>query len=314
MNFKTFLNFTRIQTLPAALLSPIAGVIYAIYTFGSFHWLPSLLFFIGLAAINLFVSAWNNLMDYKKALDPEYKSWNIIAHEKIPLKLAWGICLGLLVLDLFIGLAVAFLTNLAILPVGGVALVIAVFYTYGPFAFSRFPLGELLAGLCEGAIGFFMGIYVNSFDAHYFFIKFSSGWKMTWDWDFSVLLPIVLVAIMCFCMNFNIMLSDNICDLEQDLRNERYTLAYYLKVPLALTLYRLIYLLAGLAVLASILLRILPIWSLLMLLIAPLILNNMRKFLAVQKKSETFILQVNNLMLFNSALAITILIGILLKK
>ncbi|MDR2977030.1 MAG: UbiA family prenyltransferase [Streptococcaceae bacterium] len=312
MTFKTFLNFTQIRTLPVALLSPIAGVLYAIYTFGTFHWLPTLLFFIGLAAINLFVSAWNNLMDYKKALDPAYKKWNIIAHEKIPLKLAWGICLSFLAIDLLIGIAVTCLTNLAILPVGGAALVVAVFYTFGPFAFSRFPLGEVLAGLCEGAIGFFLGIYVNSFDAEYFFIKFD-GWHMIWEWDFAVLLPIVLVAIMCFGMNFNVMLSDNICDLAQDVRNERYTLVYFLKVPLSLTLYKLIYLLAGLVILAAIALHILSLWSLLMLLIAPLVIRNMRKFLSVQKKSETFILQIQNLVLFNSALAITILIGILTK-
>ncbi|MDR0299689.1 MAG: UbiA family prenyltransferase [Streptococcaceae bacterium] len=312
MTFKTFLNFTRIQTLPAALLSPIAGVMFALYRFGSFHWLQTLLFFIGLCAINLFVSAWNNLMDYKKALDPDYKSWNIIAHEKISLRLAWTVCLGLLLLDLVIGIAVIFLTNLAILPVGGVAFLIAVFYTYGPFAFSRFPLGELLAGLCEGAIGFFMGIYINSFDAHYFFIQFN-GWNMTWTWNLAVLIPIVLVAIMPFCMNFNIMLSDNICDLEQDQRNLRYTLVYYLKVPLALKLYTWIYMLASLAILLAIVFQVLPVWSLLILLIAPFVLKNMKKFLKLQKKSETFILQVRNLMLFNAALALTLVLGVLFK-
>ena len=312
MTFKTFLNFTRIQTLPAALLSPIAGVFYAIYSFRTFHWLPTLLFFIGLAAINLFVSAWNNLMDYKKALDPDYKQWNIIAQAKIPLRTAWTLCAVLLSLDIVIGIVVTLLTNLAILPVGGVAFAIAVFYTFGPFAFSRFPLGELLAGLCEGAIGFFLGIFVNSYDAHYFFIAFN-GWNMVWNWDLSRLFPIVLVALMCFCMNFNIMLSDNICDLEQDIRNQRYTLPYYLKLPLSLQLYSFIYLLASLAVLTAIGLRVLPIWSLLMLLISPLVIRNMQKFRAKQIKSETFILQVNNLMLFNSALALTLLIGILLR-
>ncbi|HEY0222097.1 MAG TPA: UbiA family prenyltransferase [Lactovum miscens] len=312
MTLKTFLNFTRIQTLPAALLSPIAGVMYAIYTFKTFHWLPTLLFFIGLIFINLFVSALNNLMDFQKAIDAEYKKWNIIEHDKIPLKLAWGICLGLLFLDLIVGVVVTFITNLAILPVGGVALVIAVFYTYGPFAFSRFPLGELLAGLCEGAIGFFMGIYVNSYDAKYFFIKFD-GWKMDWTWNLSFLIPIVIVAFMCFCMNFNIMLSDNICDLEQDVHNQRYTLAYYLKIPLSLLLYRLVYILATLSVIVAIVFGILPFWSLFMFAISPFVIHNINKFLATQKKSETFILQVNNLILYNGALAITILIGILLK-
>lgn len=106
MTFKTFLNFTRIQTLPAALLSPIAGVIFALYTFNSFHFLPTLLFFIGLIAINLFVSAWNNLMDYKKALDPDYKSHeNILSTRNIAPSLALKICLTLLAIDLIVGIA-----------------------------------------------------------------------------------------------------------------------------------------------------------------------------------------------------------------
>ena len=114
MTLKTFFNFTRIQTLPAALLSPIAGCLFAFWYFGSFHFWPTLLFFIGLASINLFVSAWNNLMDYQKALDPEYKKWNIIVAKSINPKLALNICLALLAIDVVVGLIVLFLTNLAI--------------------------------------------------------------------------------------------------------------------------------------------------------------------------------------------------------
>ena len=173
MTFKTFLNFTRIQTLPAALLSPIAGVIFALYTFGSFHFLPTLLFFIGLIAINLFVSAWNNLMDYKKALDPDYKTHeNILSTRNIAPSLALKICLALLAIDLIVGIGVVLTTNIAILPIGALCFIIAIFYTFGPFAFSRFPLGEVLAGFAEGLCGFFFGIYFNAFDAHFFTASF----------------------------------------------------------------------------------------------------------------------------------------------
>lgn len=213
MTFKTFLNFTRIQTLPAALLSPIAGVIFALYTFGSFHFLPTLLFFIGLIAINLFVSAWNNLMDYKKALDPDYKTHeNILSTRNIAPSLALKICLALLAIDLIVGIGVVLTTNIAILPIGALCFIIAIFYTFGPFAFSRFPLGEVLAGFAEGLCGFFFGIYVNAFDANFFTASFHQ-WLLTFNIDFATLIPIGLVGMMCFCMNFNVMLADNICDL-----------------------------------------------------------------------------------------------------
>lgn len=310
MNFKTFLNFTRIQTLPAALLSPIAGLLFSIWTFKDFHFWPTLLFFIGLCAINLFVSAWNNLMDYHKALDPEYKKWNIIVAKKINPKLAFKICMIFLAIDILVGLGVLFLTNLAILPVGGICFLVAVFYTYGPFAFSRFPLGELLAGLCEGFFGFFLSFYINSFDKDYFFIHFE-GLRMTWTWDFTVLLPALLVGLACFAQNFNIMLSDNICDLDQDVKNSRFTLPYYLKLPASLKLFILVYLLAAFCIALAIVLGILPLWSLLMLLLLIKIIPNMKKFLRKQVKSETFHLQIDNLILFNSALALTLLLGVL---
>lgn len=313
MNIKTFLNFTRIQTLPVALLSPLAGIMFSIWYFKSFHLVQTILFIIGLAAINLFVSGWNNLMDYYKALDPEYKAReNIISNRNIDPKLALKVCLILLGIDVVVGLVVLFMTNLAILPVGGICFLVAIFYTFGPFAFSRFPLGEVLAGLCEGFFGFFLAVYINSYQKGYFFIEFD-GWKMNWTWDLSVLIPIVLVGAMCFFQNFNVMLSDNICDLEQDIRNQRFTLPYYLKVPLSLLLYKLMYLIPAICVLLAIIFRVLPWSSLLMFLIAPLLLSNMRKFLAKQIKSEAFHYQINNLILYNGSLAVTILLGILIR-
>ena len=132
MNVKTFLNFTRIQTLPVALLSPLAGIMFSLWYFHSFHLLPTLLFDRS-CCHQSFVSAWNNLMDYHKALDPEYKTQqNIISNRNINPKLALKICLLFLFIDIVVGLAVMLITNLAILPVGGLCFIVAIFYTYGP--------------------------------------------------------------------------------------------------------------------------------------------------------------------------------------
>ncbi|XOW22454.1 UbiA family prenyltransferase [Lactococcus lactis] len=309
MTLKTFFNFTRIQTLPAALLSRLLAVFFLLVLW-NFHFWPTLLFFIGLASINLFVSAWNNLMDYQKALDPEYKKWNIIVAKSINPKLALNICLALLAIDVVVGLIVLFLTNLAILPIGGLCFLIAIFYTYGPFFFS-FSFGRILAVFADSLV--FPCCLINSYDKGYFFINFDRNWFMTWTWDFKILLPILLVGLMCFVQNFNIMFSDNICDLEQDIRNERYTLPYYLKIPRSLKVFTGLYLFAGLCILIAIALGILPIWSLIMGIIALKVIPNIKKFRAKQSKSETFHLQIDNLMLFNASLALTLLLGIIFK-
>lgn len=134
---------------------------------------------------------------------------------------------------------------------------------------------------------------------------------MNWTWDFSQLLPIVLIGILCFCQNFNVMLSDNICDLEQDIRNQRFTLPYYLKVPASLVLYKVMYIIPAFCVALAIILGILPIWSVLMLLILFELIPNMKRFLHKQVKSETFHYQIKNLILYNGSLALTLFIALI---
>jgi 1,4-dihydroxy-2-naphthoate octaprenyltransferase len=73
------------------------------------------------------------------------------------------------------------------------------------------------------------------------------------------------------------------------------------------------YVTAAICIGLAILLGILPIWSLLMTLSLIIVIPNMKKFHAKQVKSETFHLQIDNHFLFNGSLAITLLIGILLK-
>ena len=84
-------------------------------------------------------------------------------------------------------------------------------------------------------------------------------------------------------------------------------------IPKALKLYVAMYSLASLTILLAIIVGILPKTVLLMLVIAPLIIKNIRTFLRKQDKRETFILSVNNLMLYNGALAITMVIGLILR-
>jgi len=71
------------------------------------------------------------------------------------------------------------------------------------------------------------------------------------------------------------------------------------------------YVLAGLCILVSILLGILPLWTLLMLLILFKLIPNIKTFRARQIKSETFHLQIDNLMLFNGALALSLFLALL---
>ncbi|MBS7576777.1 MULTISPECIES: UbiA family prenyltransferase [unclassified Enterococcus] len=312
MTAKTFFNFVRLKTLPVGLMPILVGLLFAKYYFNQFNILRSFLLIIGLISINFFVSAWNNLMDYKKAVDIEYREkQNILSTHKIPEKLAWKICFVLLAIDIVIGIILTFMTNLMLLPIGGICFIVAIFYTYGPFAFSRFPLGEILACLAEGLGSFFIAVYINSYQFNYFNVSFE-GFKFNIVGDLKIILSLVLVGLFCGLMNFNVMLADNISDLNQDIKNERYTLPSYLGIPRSLNLFKLVYLVAFFLAIFAVILKILPVTTLLLVIALPLIYQNTNHFLKKQSKQETFKYSIQNLQLFEGAVILALAVELVI--
>lgn len=309
MTVKTFFSFVRIQTLPVGILPVILGFLFSSYYFGYVNFFRSILFLIGLTAINFFVSAWNNLMDYKKAKDIDYKEKeNIIGTKKIPEVLAFKVCFILFLIDILVGIALTILTNLLILPIGAFCLLIAVFYTYGPFAFSRFPLGEILACLIEGVGTFFLAVYVNSYQFNYFNISFS-GVNFNINGNLKIIGSIILVGLFCGLLIFNVMLADNVCDLTQDIKNERFTLPSYLGIPRSIKLFKIIYFSVVIIGIIAIVVKILPFYSLVFILAMPLIIQNTNRFATKQSKKETFKFSIQNLKLFELSIILGMIIN-----
>jgi 1,4-dihydroxy-2-naphthoate octaprenyltransferase len=311
MNFKTFLNFTRIQTLPVGVIPILSGILYAGWRFDTIKPIQSLLLLLGLAFINLFVSAWNNVMDYLKAKDENYRhGQNILSTRNIPVPLALVICIVLFILASVCGLALVPLTNLAILPIGVVCFGIAVFYTFGPFAFSRWPLGEILAGFAEGISSFFLGVYVNTYTLDY--LSLNPNLSLNIDW--KVLVPILIVGLAFFPQNFNVMLADNICDLEQDVKNDRRTLPYFIGLGNALRLWVIMYVFAYIMIAHSIFTGNLPwVTGILLILAAMPIFKNIKIFLAKQSKKETFFRAIQNLTTFEMAFSASMVLGMIIN-
>ncbi len=89
------------------------------------------------------------------------------------------------------------------------------------------PLGEVFSGVTMGLGITFLAIYVNAADqgiAHFGF----SGYTLTFEMNVLLLLEILLVSLPCMLTIANIMLANNICDLEEDIANQRFTLPYYI--------------------------------------------------------------------------------------
>jgi len=218
--------------------------------------------------------------------------------------------LAMLATAIILGIVLVFKTNLLLLFMGAAAIGVAVFYTYGPVPFSRFPLGELLSGCVEGFGVFFLSVYMN--------VATPVLAGFTFDWpSFAVvgnlqnILVMILVGLPGIFLVANIMLADNISDLQQDIRNERYTVPYYIGTKRSLQVYDTLALLGYVPVIISVILQILPIYQLLVLLVLPKILKNIRAFNAEQVKETTFNTAPQNLMMFQGMQLVGLILGII---
>lgn len=310
MTFKIFLEFIRLNAKAASVVPYFIGILFSIYYFHAFNWINSLIYLVAQVAIALFVTGFNNVQDYYLAKDLHYRdTYNIVGREHLSPRRSLNLMLAMLATAIILGLVLVVRTNLLLLFMGAAAIGVAIFYTYGPVPFSRFPLGELLSGCVEGFGVFFLSVYMNVAT------PVLAGFKFAWP-QFAIvgnlenILVMILVGLPGIFLVANIMLADNISDLQQDIRNERYTVPYYIGHRWSLRVYDTLALLGYLPVLMSVVLQILPIYQLAVLLVLPKILKNIRAFNAVQVKETTFNTAPQNLMMFQGMQLLGLILGI----
>jgi 1,4-dihydroxy-2-naphthoate octaprenyltransferase len=104
-----------------------------------------------------------------------------------------------------------FRTNLSLLVIGGAAIFVAIFYTFGPVPLSRIPSGEFLAGMCEGFGTIFIAVFVNIVPQP---MTLSLTWsQFRFGLDMAQCLQLLLVALPIVILDGTVMFADNICDL-----------------------------------------------------------------------------------------------------
>lgn len=99
------------------------------------------------------------------------------------------------------------------------------------------------------------------------------------------------------------MLTNNICDLEEDIKNNRFTLPYYIGKKYAIWLFNALYLISFFAILAAVALHLLPKIMLLALLASIPVYKHVKLFNKKQIKSETFVISVKNLVIINGVIS-----------
>lgn len=298
LTLTSFLEFVELRTKVASLFPLMIGVLWSIYAYQSFSLVNTLLFASATLIFDMCTTAINNTVDYHKALDDEYKhTENVIGKFRLEMKQMIMIVLALLGLAICLSLILVWRTDLLLLPMGMLCFFIGITYTFGPMPLSRLPLGEVFSGLTMGFGIFFLAIYIQNPTA-----------LMSLEWGITVVslhlawrevVTIAFMSIPLVCLIANIMLANNLSDFEQDIRNHRHTLVFYIGQKRALFLYKILALLPWFIWLLAVLFGLLPRLALSGFLLFPLTYRQLQLFQEKQIKSETFVSSIKTFIMFS---------------
>ena len=311
INMKDIIELVELRTKIASVIPFVVGLLYSIWAFGNFNVVNMVLFFIGMVCFDMATTVMNNLMDYVKAKNETYRQEeNIIGTSSLTVKQATMIFGGLVGVATLIGIILVVRTNIILLFVGMLCFVIGIFYTFGPIPISRMPLGEVLSGVTMGFGIFWIVIFLNAPEASFAWMGLEQGMlvvRLALIDHFKV----ALLSLPLVCTIANIMLSNNLCDLETDITNHRYTLVYYIGNPAALKLYQGLYLISFVAMVLAIVFRIAPILMLGTLVVGVPVYKNIQLFTQKQEKRTTFALAIKNMLMIHVIQMVLLVISVI---
>ena len=308
---KDIIELVELRTKIASVIPFVVGLLYSIWTFRNFNAVNMVLFFIGMVCFDMATTVMNNLMDYVKAKNETYRQEeNIIGTSSLTVKQAEMIFGSLVGVATIIGIILVLRTNIILLFVGVLCFIIGIFYTFGSIPISRMPLGEVLSGVTMGFGIFWIVIFLNSPEASFAWMGLEEGMLVV---RLAILdhFKVVLLSLPLVCTIANIMLSNNLCDLETDITNDRYTLVYYIGKLTALKLYQGLYLIGFVAMVLAVVFRIAPILMLGTLLVGVPVYKNIQLFMQKQEKRTTFALAIKNMVMIHVVQMLLLVISVI---
>lgn len=316
MNIKSFLKLVEIQTKVASVIPFLLGTFYALYRYNNFNTKNAIIMFSSMIIFDMTTTAINNYMDYAKAIKKEgygYETHNAIVSHNLSPKLVRVTILTMLVIAASLGLLLVKNTNIIVLLIGVISFIIGITYSFGPIPISRTPFGEILSGLAMGFVITFLSVYIHVSDVGILNIDLRNLNNININFNIIELINIFIVCISPIMGIANIMLANNICDIEDDIENKRYTLPIYIGKNNALKVFKWLYYIGFISIVIGVLIKALPIISIVTLLVLKVVQGNINKFNKLQTKKDTFILAVKNFVITNLVYALTILGGVILN-
>lgn len=240
--FQVWWRLLRPHTLTASFVPVFVGTMIALNTDG----INIVIFLAMLVASMLIQSAtnmFNEYYDYVRGLDSE-ESVGIggtIVRDGIQPKTVLRLALFFYGIALLLGIYICMVSSWWIAVIGLVCMLLGYLYTGGPLPISTTPFGEIFSGFFMGTVIIGISYYIQTGEINSLIIFIS-----------------IPIAIFIGC----IMLANNIRDLDGDKKGGRRTLAILLGRRNAVRFLGLLFIIAFFFTAYFIIVRILPLWSL----------------------------------------------------
>ena len=143
----------RPRTLPAAASPVFIGWAIA-WVNGAFHLLPAIIILLCALLLQILANLVNDVADFQKGTDKSGRlgPTRVTQSGLLSVRAVWAGAVVVAMLAAAGGLYLAFFRGWLVLVIGAVALICAVLYTVGPFAFEDYGLGDLVAFLFFGFV------------------------------------------------------------------------------------------------------------------------------------------------------------------
>jgi len=315
MKLKSFLKLVEIKTKVASITPFMLGTVFALYRYQTFNCRNFLLMLVSLLCFDMVTTAINNYLDYKKAKKTEgfgYEQHNAIVRDNLSEFSVRMVIIILLTLAIGFGIILFLNTSPVVLILGVISFSVGILYTFGPVPISRMPLGEIFSGFFMGFVILFLSIYIHITDSNLVKLAFDNG-MVNLSLNIVEALILFLVSVPGVMGISNIMLANNICDMEDDLENHRYTLPLYIGREKALALFKMLYYTSYADILLLLILNILPLTTIPVLFTVFPVRNNISKFMKIQSKRDTFPVAIQNFLVINVSLILFLIPALFLR-
>lgn len=300
VSLPVFLELVEIKAKTASVLPFLLGVSFSAYVFHSVNVGLMACFFVAMLLFNMAVDILDNYNHYYQAVDTvDYqKNTNIIGRENLNPRLVLALLLTFIFIAGCMGLVMVAIVGWQLLLLGVICFAVGILYSSGPMPIADLPLGEVFSGVTMGYLIPVITVWLNIYQTHALTL--------------GILAQIFVVALPNTLWIANLMLANNLCDLQEDEANKRYTLVHYIGVRGGLYLFSTLNVIALGTIAVGVWLHLAPVLWLASWLLIPFIIKQTKRVWNKQVKRETFPCAVKILALGSLVVFLSYTIGIFL--